>query len=46
MLVVNVMIILFHLKLDRFYYIGAMNEKKVIYEIIFFVSIKHELLLV
>ena len=30
MLIVNLIIILFHIKLDRFYRIGAMNEMKVI----------------
>ena len=49
-MVVNLMIILFHLKLDRFYGIGVMDQKKVILikkkMRLFFVSIKHELLLV
>ena len=34
------MIILFHLKLDKFYCIGAMNRLKIIFYDLFFVHIK------
>ena len=36
---VGLMIILFHLKLDKFYSIGAMNQLKMIYYDLFFSSL-------
>ena len=40
MLMVDLMIILFNLKLHKFYYIGAMNQLKMICYDLFFVHIK------
>ena len=44
MLMVNLMIILFHLKLEKFYCIAAMNQLKIICYYLFFCSCKNELL--
>ena len=46
MLMVKLMIILFHLKLDKFYYTGIMNQLKTICFDLIFCSYKNELLLV